>query len=111
MSSVTAKPLSFEAIQDAITKLDIPGFSPSQEVTTPQQLTWVQATTTWFRQSEATGTSVLWIATANDRTVYRSVTQAWLGDWQSVIMNAQVLWLQVDADNVIRAWQPGRALS
>ena len=111
MSSVNVRPLDFEAVDNAIGKLDLPGFAPSQDTTTPQQLTWVQATTTWFRQSEATGTSVLWIVTTNDRTVYRSVTQSWLADWQSVIMNAQVLWVQVDADNIIRAWQPGKAFS
>lgn len=109
MSDEKLRGIDFHDLDSKITRLDIPGFTPSTDTSTPQQLTWVQARTTWFRQTEATSPSVLWIATTDTATVYRAVDQAWLASWQNVLMNAQVLWLQVDTDNIIRAWQPGRA--
>ncbi|HHV62255.1 MAG TPA: hypothetical protein GXX51_06425 [Firmicutes bacterium] len=104
MADARLEPPKFEEIDKIVASLAAPAPPPGT-----QQATWVQARTTWFRQSEGSA-SILWIATTDQATVYRTVDQSWLAAWQTVIMECQALWLQVDANNYIRAWQPGRSV-
>ncbi|MCR4401777.1 MAG: hypothetical protein NUW12_03200 [Firmicutes bacterium] len=72
-----------------------------------QQLTFVLARATWFRQQAPEGSRVLWIASTDSGFVTRSVSEAFVTTWGPVIMAADQLWLGVDANSVIMLWQPG----
>lgn len=72
-----------------------------------QQLTFVLAKATWFRQQAPEGSSVLWIASTDSGYATRTVSEAFVANWGPVIMAADQLWLGVDANSVIMLWQPG----
>ncbi len=73
----------------------------------PQQLTFVLARASWFRQSAPEGSSVLWIASTDGGYATRTVSEGFVRDWGPVIMDADQLWLGIDARSVIQLWQPG----
>ncbi|MGE5588399.1 MAG: hypothetical protein ACM3ZO_09355 [Clostridia bacterium] len=72
-----------------------------------QQLTFVLARATWFRQQAPEGGRVLWIASTDSGYVTRSVSEDFVATWGPMIMAADQLWLGVDANSVIMLWQPG----
>ncbi|MGE5592223.1 MAG: hypothetical protein ACM3X3_00870 [Betaproteobacteria bacterium] len=73
----------------------------------PQQLTFVLARATWFRQQSPEGSGVLWIASTDSGYVTANVSETFVANWGPVIMAADQLWLGVDANSVIMLWQPG----
>lgn len=73
----------------------------------PQQLTFVLARASWFRQSAPEGSSVLWIASTDGGYATRTVSDGFVRDWGPVIMQADQLWLGIDTRSVIQLWQPG----
>jgi hypothetical protein len=73
----------------------------------PQQLTFVLARASWFRQSAPEGSSVLWIASTDGGYATRTVSEGFVRDWGPVIMEADQLWLGIDTRSVIQLWQPG----
>jgi len=72
-----------------------------------QQLTFVVAKASWFRQMAPEGSSVLWIASTDSGYATRTVSEAFVRTWGPVIMEADQLWLGIDARSVIQLWQPG----
>ncbi|MDI6638759.1 MAG: hypothetical protein QME82_07615 [Bacillota bacterium] len=78
-----------------------------QVLASPQQLTFVLARATWFRQQAPEGSRVLWIASTDSGYVTRTVSEDFVANWGPVIMAADQLWLGVDANSVIMLWQPG----
>jgi hypothetical protein len=73
----------------------------------PQQLTFLLARASWFRQSAPEGSSVLWIASTDSGYATRTVSEGFVRDWGPVIIEADQLWLGIDSRSVIQLWQPG----
>jgi hypothetical protein len=73
----------------------------------PEQLTYVVARASWFRQSAPEGSSVLWIASTDGGYATRTVSEEFVRTWGPIIMEADQLWLGIDARSVIQLWQPG----
>lgn len=73
----------------------------------PEQLTFLLARASWFRQSAPEGSSVLWIASTDGGYATRTVSNEFVRNWGPVIMEADQLWLGIDSRSVIQLWQPG----
>ncbi|MEW6245074.1 MAG: hypothetical protein AB1497_12710 [Bacillota bacterium] len=94
-------------MEQYIKTLPPPGEEPQVLASTQEQLTFVLAKATWFRQQAPEGSSVLWIASTESGFVTRTVSETFVRNWGPVIMGADQLWLGVDRNSVIVLWQPG----
>ncbi len=96
-------------MEQFIKTLPPPGEEQQVAASTQEQLTFVLARATWFRQQAPEGSSVLWIASTDSGFATRSVTDAFVRNWGPLIMASDQLWLGVDRNSVIVLWQPGVA--